>query len=31
VLKMLVFNRIFHTDKLHDIDAHLAAEESSAG
>jgi len=27
----LVFNRIYHTDKLHDIDAHLAAEESSAG
>lgn len=30
VLKMLVFNRIFHADKLHDIDAHLAVEESPA-
>jgi putative flippase GtrA len=29
VLKMLVFNRIFHTDKLHDIDEHLTAEEST--
>ncbi len=29
VLKMLVFNRIFHTDRLRDIDAHLIAEESS--
>lgn len=28
VLKMLVFNKIFHTDKLHDIDAHLTAEEA---
>lgn len=27
VLKMLVFNKIFRTDKLHDIDAHLADEE----
>jgi putative flippase GtrA len=27
ILKMLVFNRIFHTDKLHDIDEHLVAEE----
>ncbi len=29
VLKMLVFNRIFHTDRLRDIDAHLVAEEQS--
>ncbi len=27
VLKMLVFNKIFKTDKLHDIDEHLSAEE----
>ena len=27
VLKMLVFNKIFHTDKLHDIDVHLTEEE----
>ena len=27
VLKMLVFNKIFHTDKLHDIDEHLTVEE----
>ena len=27
VLKMLVFNRIFHTDKLHDIEVHLETEE----
>jgi putative flippase GtrA len=29
ILKMLVFNRIFHIDKLHDIDEHLAAEETA--
>lgn len=27
VLKMLLFNRIFHTDKLHDIEIHLEVEE----
>jgi putative flippase GtrA len=27
VLKILLFNRIFHTDKLHDIETHLVAEE----
>ena len=30
VLKLLVFNRIFHTDKLHDIDERLSVEEGSA-
>jgi len=29
VLKMLVFNKIFHTNKLADIDAHLSDEEHS--
>lgn len=28
VLKILLFNRIFHTDKLHDIETHLMAEEA---
>jgi putative flippase GtrA len=27
VLKILLFNRIFHTDRLHDIEEHLVAEE----
>lgn len=27
VLKILLFNRIFHTDRLHDIEEHLIAEE----
>lgn len=27
VLKILLFNRIFHTDPLHDIEEHLVAEE----
>jgi len=30
ILKMLLFNRIFHTDRLHDIDEHLTAEEHVA-
>ncbi len=30
ILKMLVFNRIFHTDKLRDIEIHLEAEEHGA-
>ena len=30
VLKILLFNRIFHTDKLHDIEEHLIAEEHSS-
>ena len=30
VLKILLFNRIFHTDKLHDIETHLVAEEQTA-
>jgi len=30
VLKMLLFNRIFHTSKLHDIDEHLTEEEQAA-
>ncbi len=30
ILKILLFNRIFHTDKLHDIEAHLVAEEQIA-
>lgn len=29
VLKILLFNRIFHTDKLHDIEEHLVAEEQA--
>jgi branched-subunit amino acid transport protein len=28
VLKILVFNKIFHSDKLHDIDEHLVVEET---
>jgi len=28
VLKMLLFNKIFHTDKLHDIEIHLEQERS---
>jgi putative flippase GtrA len=31
VLKMVLFNKIFHTDKLHDIDVHLTAEEAHLG
>lgn len=30
VLKILVFNKIFHTDKLHDIELHLEIEEGIA-
>jgi putative flippase GtrA len=30
ILKILVFNKIFHTDKLHDIEEHLKAEEYPA-
>jgi hypothetical protein len=29
VLKVLLFNRIFHTDKLHDIELTLEEEEQS--
>jgi hypothetical protein len=29
VLKVLLFNRIFHTDKLHAIEIHLEEEEQS--
>jgi putative flippase GtrA len=28
ILKILVFNKIFHSDRLHDIDEHLVIEET---
>ena len=31
VLKVLLFNRIFHTDKLHAIEVHLEEEEEQTG
>jgi putative flippase GtrA len=30
ILKILLFNRIFHTEKLHDIDARLSEEERTS-